>query len=550
MILKPEAPPLILDQWGNFATGAGTRTKDKRSAFEPRPQMLSSSEAFALYSASATAQIIVDEIANEMTREWLDVTIPGDEEKAELIGATFDDLDLQQKVNDALTKQRLFGGGALLMLVDDGIEDLSLPLNETGLKSVRSLVALEPDECVVQRWVIDPLMAEYGQPLSYSINPKVIGASAQQLSNVHASRVLRFIAPAVTRLTLNAKRGWGVSSLDAVWPVIRTFDTGFDSASILTQDFAQAVYKLRGLAQAVAADRAGLIKSRLELIDYSRSSMRAIALDADQEDFERKATPLTGLPEILDRFCNLLSMASRIPVTRLMGQSPAGLNATGDADERNFQMHCKSLQVKIAQQPIERLTRLIMLSKEGPTNGAEPENWAITWRPLSQPTEDQKSATHFTQAQADQIYLLNGVLAADEIRSARFGGDRYSLDTSVEAESTGDDVDDLSEEEGTTRIDPKTGQPAQMPTGATGSNLQATALNGAQVSSALEIVKSFNAGEVSRESAVSMLVNFFQLSPEAADQIVGQKIEPKPEPKIGAPSMPSRIATPPQNESK
>ena len=47
------------------------------------------------------------------------------------------------------------------------------------------------------------------------------------------------------------------------------------------------------------------------------------------------------------------------------------------------------------------------------------------------------------------------------------------------------------------------------------------ALNGAQVTSAQAIVGSFNAGQLSRDSAIAMLVEFFNMDPAAASNIVG-----------------------------
>lgn len=52
--------------------------------------------------------------------------------------------------------------------------------------------------------------------------------------------------------------------------------------------------------------------------------------------------------------------------------------------------------------------------------------------------------------------------------------------------------------------------------------VQAVALNGAQVTSALDIVEAVAAGRLPRESAVAMLMNFFGLSAVQADAILGE----------------------------
>lgn len=53
-------------------------------------------------------------------------------------------------------------------------------------------------------------------------------------------------------------------------------------------------------------------------------------------------------------------------------------------------------------------------------------------------------------------------------------------------------------------------------------NLAETALNGAQVTSAMQIVNSVAQGQLPRATGVNMLVEFFQLEPEQAERIMGE----------------------------
>jgi hypothetical protein len=51
-------------------------------------------------------------------------------------------------------------------------------------------------------------------------------------------------------------------------------------------------------------------------------------------------------------------------------------------------------------------------------------------------------------------------------------------------------------------------------------SVQDTALNGAQVTAALDIVTRVSSGELSSVSAIAMLQNFFRLSEEEANAII------------------------------
>jgi hypothetical protein len=79
-------------------------------------------------------------------------------------------------------------------------------------------------------------------------------------------------------------------------------------------------------------------------LHQARSVLGAYLIDADGETFERKATPIEGLSDLLEQFALRLAAAIEVPVSLLMGQAPAGLNATGDTDVRWLYSRVKSRQ--------------------------------------------------------------------------------------------------------------------------------------------------------------------------------------------------------------
>src|SRR5690348_1377510 len=115
-----------------------------------------------------------------------------------------------------------------------------------------------------------------------------------------------------------------------------------------------------------------------------------------------------------------------------MGKGVAGLSATGDSDIRLFYDKIKSDQNKFLTPVLTRLCRLIMLSKNGPTNGVELEGWKIQYNPLWQMNETETANYRFTVAQTDQIYLNTGTLDPSEVAASRFGGGSYSAETTID----------------------------------------------------------------------------------------------------------------------
>jgi hypothetical protein len=137
----------------------------------------------------------------------------------------------------------------------------------------------------------------------------------------------------------------------------------------------------------------------------------------------------------LDRFALRLATAARMPVSLLLGQSPAGLQATGDSDIRFFYDAIKSNQQTSLRPRVEYLLRVLWGAADGPTSGKQPENWSFDFNDLWQLTDEQKATVRKTQAETDALYMQWDVLTPDEVAISRFGGDAYSTETVLDMET-------------------------------------------------------------------------------------------------------------------
>jgi uncharacterized protein len=141
---------------------------------------------------------------------------------------------------------------------------------------------------------------------------------------------------------------------------------------------------------------------------------------------------VSGIAELLDRFMTALSSVTRMPVSLLFGRSVAGLNATGESDTRNFYDAVKQDQEHKLRGVLEKLIRYIFISKDGPTDGVEPDEWSLQFTPLWQNTAEEEALTHKIVAETDAIYLDRGVLDATEVAISRFGGNTWSANTEID----------------------------------------------------------------------------------------------------------------------
>lgn len=422
---KPAAPKTErLDGWNNVLTGLGTLARDKRlSSVFNRGCVLTMQELDAMYHEDDIVALIADIVPQEMTREWIEVQDDTGDELTTALAS----IDAQCVLTEGLTWARLYGGAGVLLGVDDG-QDPSMPLDVNRIKAFEWMLALDRWDISIYELYTDTLDVRYGTPKTYQIQAS--NARTGQLGAVvHESRVLRLEGVLTSRRRRLQLGGWGESAITRVYEVVRDFQAAFASASVVMQNISQAVIKIEGLAAMLASDQDGLILDRLRLLDMTRATMRAIVLDS-KEDFENKPNPVTGLDSLLDRAANRLSAATGIPVTLLMGQAPAGLNATGDSDTRNWSNKIKRQQESQLRPPLTRVMTLLAAARGISLPATGPE---FTFRPLYQPSEAEKADARLKVAQADQIYLSTGVLDPSEVAVSRFGGARYSIETQIDA---------------------------------------------------------------------------------------------------------------------
>lgn len=373
------------------------------------------------------------------------------------------DLGVADAAREGLNYERAYGGGGVLLGVDDGETDLTKPLDETRIKSIRHLTAFRggwDGELIAWRYYNDPRLPKFGQPEIYmlrnlgvpisstpapgeTVKPQVMATSAVSalICFVHESRLLLFGGTPVSRQARVQMRGWGDSVFTRVGEVLSQYSQTWSAVANLMTDWAQGVLKMEGLADLIAGPNGettpgggGVVAARMMAINMGKSIARTYLIDSEEE-FKREVAPLTGIADVLGEFALRLAAAADMPVSMLMGQVKGGLGDAGNTDLRFFYDRVAGLQEMRLMPQIRRLKRLQFLAKDSPTGGVEPKKWAVTPRTLWQPTAGEETEQRNKQAQTDQIYINAGVVTAQEVAASRFGGAKYSTETVIDMEA-------------------------------------------------------------------------------------------------------------------
>ena len=441
------------DGFFNRVTGLGTSRDKAQFTRFLRNRRLVHEELDALYSDDDMAARVCDVVPDEELRQGYDVVVDPDRDNVDAavqigvdVKAAAARLGLQAKIIEARTWGRVFGGGALLIGANDGAarEAMAEPLDLDNIQSVDHVNVLDRRYLHPLKYYADPLDAKVGLPMTYLVTPQaatdVDSAFAMNGTiEIHETRMVIFGGVRTTIRTRQDHNGWDQSLLQRMQTIITQFGSSWDSLAHVLQDAAQGVYTMEGYIDALASDDTATIMKRLDMLDMSRSAVRAVVLDAGDGDnpgekFERLQYNWSGIDQPYTLLMLRLASAARMPVTVLMGQSPAGMNATGESDIRWFYDTIESSQTNVIKPALEYVLRLIMLADNGPTGGVEPESWTVTFPSLWQPTPIELAQIELSHAQADQIYHVMGAASSDEIAVSRFSENGFEKTLTVNLE--------------------------------------------------------------------------------------------------------------------
>jgi phage-related protein (TIGR01555 family) len=218
---------------------------------------------------------------------------------------------------------------------------------------------------------------------------------------------------------------------------IKGLGESYASLETIIAEFIIGSMGIKNLANLIANGQESKILARLSLMDRTKHVQNTLLLDAE-ETYTRNAAATTGLEKLVDKLVLGISCATGIPVTVLMGESPAGLNATGDNDLRRYYDKIQGMQHSMLNDPLTKLVRYLILAKNSKLRGIDVDEFVIEYPTLWALTDSEEAKRRKDQADADAIYYDRNILSAGEIAQSRFGGDSYTVETALTAKRDSD----------------------------------------------------------------------------------------------------------------
>jgi hypothetical protein len=315
------------------------------------------------YRSSWICRTGVEAVAEDMTREGFTLGSDMDPtERGDIEAAFNEEFAVWDKLAETITWARLYGGAGAFIMIDG--QDPKTPLRKDTIAK-NSFCGLLP----LDRWLVDPSLTDlvtdqrsldYGKPKFYvTVGDTPLPPSTR----IHHTRFIRFDGvklPYYQRLSENL---WDMSVLEPLWDRLMSFDMTTASTAQLVNRASVRKLFIEKWKETVGTG-GDLLAAQLQAIDFLRfyQQNEGISILDANDRMESDTYSFTGLDAVLIQMGQQISGALGIPLVRLFGQSPVGLNSTGESDIRNYYDMIKSQQERKFRRPVDGLIEIVAQS--------------------------------------------------------------------------------------------------------------------------------------------------------------------------------------------
>lgn len=432
------APPMAMDDnvaaavgWGQAALGA---TFSEGLTFLGYPYL-------SELSQRPEYRVISETIATEMTRKWIKIKSKSGNnanDKVSLVGDRLREWDAQTICSRLVEQDGLFGRAHLYIDTGDGNDPGELQTSigngrdaisklKVGKGSIKRLATVEAIWCYPTNYNSDdPLRADWYNPQQWFAMGKA----------VHATRLVRLVGREVPDILKPLYSFGGLSLSQIVMPYVQNWLITRQSVNNILRAFTTFVLATN-MSATMQADGAEMINRAL-LFNATRDNGGLMMIDKESEDFKNVAVPLGSLDALQAQAQEHQAAPARIPLVKLLGISPKGLNASSEGEIRTFYDTIHSEQEKKLRPIIHSLLGFAQLDLFGEID----DDIVFDFEPLWELDEKELSEVEKIKAETAQILTDSGAIHPEENRQ-RLADDPDSGYDNIDVA----DVPDLQEEE-------------------------------------------------------------------------------------------------------
>lgn len=340
-----------------------------------------------LYQSDSLARKIINRPMQDMFRAGYYFSTPN-----KALTQKIDELHLHEHLMYAFKLARLHGKSYILLGMADN-KALHLPLNGGELKYL-SVLRIDQLTAMQDKLMPSDSAGFLDKPVFYQFK------NGQQI--IHHSRIIVVAWEDET------------SILQTLYSELVRFASVNANVASLVHEAKVDVIKTQDLMNQINLNADTVLK-RFNLIGLLKSNNGMLVLDKESEEYDSKHYSFGGLTDIMREFGIQLSGACDIPYTILFGQSPTGLNSTGEHDLRNYYDTIASYQNWYLRPCLARLFTLMG------------HNIEFSFLPLWQLDEKTRSEVEKNNADKDIQYLQAGIITESQIARQLIDDGTYTV---------------------------------------------------------------------------------------------------------------------------
>ena len=382
---------MTLDSFQNFAMSLGMGTDNQLSASTYGLNPITRQRVLLewVHRSSWLGGVAVDVVAEDMTRGGITIKTTMPPEEIEELQQALIRRNVWNDLAETVKYGRLYGGAIGALMIDG--QNFETPLDPSRVadgqfKGILPLDRWQVDAQFGAGQVVEELGPDMGLPKFYRVVSEAPGIPR---AKIHHSRVVRTLGVKLPYWQAMQENMWGISIYERLYDRLIAFDAATQGAAQLIGKMYTRIYQIDGLREVIAMGGQAMqgLLAQVEWMRRMQTNEGITMIDAKDNFIPHQQSATPGITDALVQFGQQLSGALQIPLIRLFGQSPTGLNSSGESDLRTYYDNIKRCQERDLRPFITKVVMLTALSE----GIALPEKWTFDFNSLWEMTDAEKA---------------------------------------------------------------------------------------------------------------------------------------------------------------
>jgi phage-related protein (TIGR01555 family) len=351
-------------------------------------------------------------ISTEMTRKWLKLVNKGDGDSADKmkeLDERMKELGVRDKFRKAAWLDGTQGRGQIYIDIkgQDGDLQRQMPLTVDDDGGVRK-GTLKNLQVIEAYWTTPasynaarPEDDDFYVPQSWYVMGR----------KTHTTRLLNFVSREVPDILKPSYNFGGISMTQLMEPYVQMWLRTRKSVNDLINIFSITTLATDMNATLSGGDGADVIR-RATMFTAMRDNKGLMLLNKNTEEVGQQNTPLGTLDKLQAQSQEHMAAPCHIPLIKLFGVVPTGLNATGEGEIQIWYDFVKACQENLFGPQMDILLKVIMLDLWGSID----KNIGYEWVALDEPTAKEKAEERKSNADEVGVLIDKGVIDSNEAR--------------------------------------------------------------------------------------------------------------------------------------